>query len=177
MNKFLCAGISATSLLLSSQVLAAKGPLQPVNKANNQGAATRIVGGEVATQENWPWMTAYVATFTDFLTSLSVNDVVYDTRAFTSGAAGQASAAMVSCGIADAVCAEATGSVCLIERGDVNFSVKVDNCEAGGGIGAIIYNNEEVGNIAGTLGEDYTGSIPVVAVTREDGLALLVLGR
>ena len=74
MNKFLCASISATSLLLSSQVLAAKGPLQPVNKANNQGAATRIVGGEVATQENWPWMTAYVATFTDFLTSLSVND-------------------------------------------------------------------------------------------------------
>lgn len=175
MNKFLCAGISATSFLLSSQVLAAKEPLQPVNKANTQFAETRIVGGEEAIQENWPWMTAYVFTFTDILTSLSVNNLAYETRSFTSGAAGQATAPMVSCGIGDAVCADATGKVCLIERGEVDFSLKVDNCEAGGGVGAIIYNNEEIGNISGTLGEDYTGTIPVVAVAQEDGLALLEL--
>jgi secreted trypsin-like serine protease len=173
MKKFLCAGISATSILISSQVLAEKAPLQPVNKAKTQIAETRIVGGEVAIKENWPWMTAYVVTFTDFMTSLSVNDVIYETRSFTSGASGQASAEMVACGIGDQVCADATGNVCLIERGDVNFSVKVDNCEAGGGIGAIIYNNEEIGNISGTLGDDYTGTIPVVAISREDGLVLL----
>lgn len=175
MIKFLCAGLSATSLLLSSQVLADKGLQQPVNKAKAEIAATRIVGGEEAVQQNWPWMTAYVFTFTDFATSLSVNNVIFDTRSFTSGAAGQVSAAMVSCGIGDAVCADATGNVCLIERGDVNFSEKADNCEAGGGIGAIIYNNEETGNISGTMGDDYTGTIPVVAITRDDGLALLEL--
>ncbi|WP_339721211.1 trypsin-like serine protease [uncultured Paraglaciecola sp.] len=173
MNKFLCAGLSATSLLLSSHVLAEKGPLQATIKANNQLAETRIVGGEEAVQENWPWMTAYVFTFEDFLTTLSVNNIIFETRAFTSGASGQASAEMVSCGIADAVCADATSKVCLIERGEVDFSLKVDNCEAGGGIGAIIYNNEEEGNISGTLGDDYTGTIPAVAVTREDGLTLL----
>lgn len=173
MNKFLCAGISASSLFLSSQVLAEKGLQTLDNKSNTVAAATRIVGGEEAVQQNWPWMTAYVFTFTDFSTSLSVNNVTYVTRPFTSGAAGEASAAMVSCGIGDAVCADATGNVCLIERGEINFSVKADNCEAGGGIGAIIYNNEETGNISGTLGDDYTGTIPVVAITRDDGLALL----
>jgi secreted trypsin-like serine protease len=173
MNKLLVAGIPATLLFLSSQVVAGKTQLVPINKVNNQIAETRIVGGEEAQQENWPWMTAYVGTFTDFITSLSVNGVFYETRSFTFGSAGQATAPMVSCGIADQVCADATGNVCLIERGDVDFSLKADNCEAGGGIGAIIYNNEELGNIAGTLGDAYTGTIPVVAVTREDGLDLL----
>ena len=173
MNKFLVAGIPASLLFLSSHVLAGNTQVMPSTKVNNQIAETRIVGGEVATQENWPWMTAYVITFTDFLTSLSVNDVIYETRSFTSGAPGQASAEIISCGIADAMCADATGNVCLIERGEVDFSVKVDNCEAGGGIGAIIYNNEEIGNISGTLGDDYTGTIPAVAINREDGLVLL----
>jgi secreted trypsin-like serine protease len=173
MNKFLCAGISATSLLLSSQLFAAKGPLQPVNKTNNQVAETRIVGGEEATQENWPWMAAYVFTFDGVATSLEVADITYETEPFTFGVPGEVSGEVFDCGIGGEVCADATEKVCLIERGTFDFSKKVDNCEAGGGIGAIIYNNEEVGNISGTLGEDYTGTIPVVAVTQEDGLALL----
>jgi secreted trypsin-like serine protease len=119
-------------------------------------------------------MTAYVGVFTNFLTSLSVNNVIYETRSFTSGVGDQAGGELIACGIGDAVCVDATGNVCLIERGIVDFSEKSDNCEAGGGIGAIIYNNEEVGNITGgTLGEDYTGTIPIVAVNQKDGLALL----
>ncbi|GAC21377.1 trypsin-like serine protease [Paraglaciecola arctica] len=173
MNKFLVAGISTTLLLLSNQVMAEKSHLTASSKANNQIAQTRIVGGEQAIKENWPWMTAYVFTSTDFVTSLSVNDVIYETSAFTSGAAGQVTSQIVACGIGDLVCTDATGKVCLIERGEVDFSLKADNCEAGGGIGAIIYNNEEIGNISGTLGDDYTGTIPVVAVNREDGLTLL----
>jgi secreted trypsin-like serine protease len=145
----------------------------PDNKANNQIAETRIVGGEEATQENWPWMTAYVGVFTNFLTSLNVNNVIYETRAFTSGVGGQAIGEIIACGIGDAVCADSSGNVCLIERGIVNFSEKADNCEAGGGVGAIIYNNEEFGNISGTLGDEYTGTIPIVAVNQKDGLALL----
>jgi secreted trypsin-like serine protease len=173
MKTFLTTGLTTVLFFVAGSVLAAKGQLTPSDKANNQIAETRIVGGEEATQENWPWMTAYVVTSTEFVTSLSVNDVIYPTRSFTSGVGGQASGEIISCGIGDTICADATGNVCLIERGDVNFSEKADNCEAGGGIGAIIYNNEELGNISGTLGEDYAGTIPVVAVTREDGLTLL----
>jgi secreted trypsin-like serine protease len=173
MNSFLKTGIATALILICGFAVAAKNPLSPSNKVNNQIAETRIVGGEEATQENWPWMTAYVITFNELATSLSVNDVIYETRSFTSGVGGQASGEIIACGIGDAVCVEATGKVCLIERGDVNFSEKADNCEAGGGIGAIIYNNEEIGNISGTLGDEYTGTIPVVAITREDGFTLL----
>ena len=173
MNSFLKTGITSALIFMCGSAVAAKIPLAPSNKVNNQLAATRIVGGEKAIQDNWPWMTAYVITFNELATSLSVNDVIYETRSFTSGVGGQASAEIIACGIGDAVCADATSKVCLIERGDVNFSVKADNCEAGGGIGAIIYNNEELGNISGTLGEEYAGTIPVVAITREDGLTLL----
>jgi len=173
MNSFLKTGITSALFFICGFALAAKSPLTPYNKASNQIAETRIVGGEEATQENWPWMTAYVFTFNELTTSLSVNDVNYETRSFTSGVGGQASGEIMTCGIGDAVCTDAIDKVCLIERGEVNFSEKADNCEAGGGIGAIIYNNEEAGNISGTLGDEYTGTIPIVAVSQKDGLALL----
>lgn len=174
MNSFLKTGITSALIFMCGSAVAAKSPLSPSNKVNNQIAETRIVGGEAAIQDNWPWMTAYVITFNELATSLSVNNVNYETRSFTSGVGGQASGEIIACGIGDAVCIDATDKVCLIERGDVNFSEKADNCEAGGGIGAIIYNNEEIGNISGgTLGDEYTGTIPVVAITREDGLTLL----
>jgi len=172
-NKLLKTGLTSVLFFVAGSAIAAKGQLTPANKANNQIAETRIVGGEEATQENWPWMTAYVFTFDALLTSLDVNNVIYETRSFSFGAAGQATGKMIDCGIGDSVCADATDNVCLIERGDVDFSAKADNCEAAGGIGAIIYNNEELGNISGTMGDDYTGTIPVVAITREDGLILL----
>jgi secreted trypsin-like serine protease len=173
MNSFLKMVIATALFFICGYAVALKSQLMPDNKANNQIAETRIVGGEKATQENWPWMTAYVGVFTNFLTSLNVNNVIYETSSFTFGVGGQASGKIIACGIGDAVCADSSGNVCLIERGDVNFSEKADNCEAGGGIGAIIYNNEEIGNISGTLGDEYAGTIPVVAITREDGLTLL----
>ena len=176
-NSFLKTGIASALLFVCASSAATQSPLIASNKVSTQFAETRIVGGEQATKENWPWITAYVGVYTDFLTSLSVNDVVYDTRSFSSGgpgqAVGQAIGQIISCGIGDVICADATGKVCLIERGDINFSEKADNCEAGGGIGAIIYNDKEEGNFSGTLGDKYAGAIPVVAVTREDGLILL----
>jgi secreted trypsin-like serine protease len=173
MNKLFKAGLTSVLFFVAVSALAEKSQLTPSNKANNTIADTRIVGGEEATQENWPWMTAYVFTFDALLTSLDVNNVNYVTQSFTFGASGQASGEIVACGIGDTQCADATGKVCLIERGEVDFSAKANNCEDGGGIGAIIYNNEELGNISGTMGEDYTGTIPVVSVTQEDGLILL----
>lgn len=170
---FLRTGITSVLLFITGSAIAAKNPLTPSNQGNNQIAETRIVGGEEAIQENWPWMTAYVFTFDGVATSLDVNNVSFETEPFTFGVSGQASGEIIACGIGDLICADATDNVCLIERGDVNFFEKAANCEAGGGIGAIIYNNEDIGNITGTLGEDYTGTIPVVAITREDGLTLL----
>lgn len=48
---------------------------------------------------------------------------------------------LVDCGLAESNC-PAAGSVCLIARGNISFADKVTNCQAGGGVAAIIYNNE-----------------------------------
>jgi hypothetical protein len=111
MNSFFKTGITSALIFMCGFAVAEKSPFIPSNKANNQLAETRIVGGEEATQENWPWMTAYVFTFNELATSLSVNDVIYETRSFTFGVGGQASGEMITCGIGDAVCADATDNV------------------------------------------------------------------
>ena len=53
-----------------------------------------------------------------------------------------------------------SGKVCLIQRGTVSFADKVLNCQASGGVGAVIYNNA-AGGFSGTLG-GATTSIPSV---------------
>jgi secreted trypsin-like serine protease len=131
----------------------------------------KIVGGEVATEGDWPWMSALVYTYNEISTSLTVDNINYESEAFSGGVSGSASGITVDCGIGDAQCVDASNKVCLIERGEINFSVKVENCQLGGGIGAIIYNNID-GIISGTLGDDFTGTIPVVAITQADGITL-----
>jgi len=132
---------------------------------------TKIVGGEVADEDKWPWMSALVYTSNEISTTLTVDNTSYVSQSFIGGFTGSSTGHTVDCGIADTQCSDATGKVCLIERGDIHFSVKVENCQAGGGIGAIIYNNEE-GFINGTLGESFTGTIPVVSISLADGVTL-----
>ncbi|MEP2651509.1 MAG: trypsin-like serine protease [Paraglaciecola sp.] len=175
MNRLLTAIFSWVILTISPYVFSASDSNLLNTKNKDSLIESRIVGGEVADTNDWPWIAAYVNTTNVITTSLEVNNVSYISDYFTFGVSGSASAELVSCGIADDICVDADAKVCLIERGEVNFSEKANNCETAGGVGAIIYNNEEEGNISGTLGSDYTGSIPVVAVTRTDGLALLEL--
>jgi len=131
----------------------------------------KIVGGEVSNEGDWPWMSALVYTQSEISTTLTVDTFHYESQAFTGGVAGSATGNTIDCGIGDTQCSGATDKICLIERGDITFSEKVENCQAGGGIGAIIYNHEE-GAIRGTLGENFTGSIPVLSVTQADGATL-----
>jgi aminopeptidase YwaD len=62
-----------------------------------------------------------------------------------------------------------TGSIALIERGEIQFSEKVANATAAGAAGVVVFNNES-GSFAGQL----TGGsrIPAAAVSQEDGQAL-----
>ncbi|MBL8327187.1 MAG: S8 family serine peptidase [Rubrivivax sp.] len=81
-----------------------------------------------------------------------------------------ATGALFDFGIGSAVNAGAAGKVCLIARGTVDFAAKVSNCQASGGIGAIIHNNV-AGAFTGTLGTTVT-AIPSVSISLEDGNAL-----
>lgn len=160
------------SCLFSNAVLAKSNVEHPTVQSNKNLVTTKIVGGEVATQQNWPWMTAYVVTFQDISTSLTVEGINYDTRHFTEGPDGDVSAEIASCGDGQQACTEVQNKICLIERGTNTFAEKALNCENAGGVGVIIYNNEE-GPISGTVGDNFTGRIPLIAITQEDGESLL----
>ncbi|WP_462150829.1 S8 family serine peptidase [Pseudoalteromonas xiamenensis] len=98
-----------------------------------------------------------------------------DGAAFASSSmenAGNASGSLYFMGTAEATDNAANGKVCLIDRGTISFHDKVANCEASGGIGAIIVNNE-AGMLYGTLGDTNTTTIPAVGAAFEDRTALM----
>ncbi len=74
-------------------------------------------------------------------------------------------------GLGGAVMAGMTGKVCLIQRGTYDFATKVNNCQASGGVGAVVYNNA-AGGFGGTLGGVVT-AIPSVTASAAEGAAML----
>ena len=64
------------------------------------------------------------------------------------------------------------GKIALIRRGVITFEAKVTRVTEAGALGAVIYNNEE-GLFRGTLVRQ--SQIPVVAISRESGEAILGL--
>jgi subtilisin family serine protease len=105
--------------------------------------------------------------------SLDVGGTPYMVTAAQYAPASSATGALADFGFGDtAVPGSMTGKVCLIQRGnDVSFADKSINCQASGGIGAVIYNNT-TGDLNMTLGGPVV-SIPVVGATQTDGTAML----
>jgi len=127
----------------------------------------RIVGGEESSINQWPFMAALMLKNV----GITVADNNFAAFFMTGSPQNLFSGNLVNCEKGFDVCQNATDKICLIERGETFFSEKVQNCHAGGGIGAIIYNNEE-DHFFGNLGDE--GSrIPAVSTSRESGLALL----
>ncbi len=81
--------------------------------------------------------------------------------------AGSASGTTYFMGTAESTDGNANGKICVIDRGNISFHDKVANCEASGGIGAILVNNEP-GMLYGTLGSPNNTSIPAVGAAQED---------
>ena len=104
-------------------------------------------------------------------TSLTVSGTSVEASGMDGSPLGIASGALVDCGLGESACANASGKVCLISRGNISFAEKVQACESGGGVGAVIYNNE-AGMLFGTMGETVT-SIPSAGISDTDGAALL----
>jgi subtilisin family serine protease len=83
-----------------------------------------------------------------------------------------ANGALANFGLGDTpVAGSMAGKVCLVQRGGISFADKVLNCEASGGVGAVIYNNVP-GMLFGTMGGIAT-TIPSAGASDTDG-ALMV---
>ncbi len=84
---------------------------------------------------------------------------------------GVVTAAGFFIGTAETTNSGANGNICVIDRGNISFADKVNNCAASGGVGAVIVNNE-----AGVINMDLTGvttSIPAVSTLLADRTTLI----
>ncbi len=97
------------------------------------------------------------------VSSGSVGGVSYTVGDMTGSPKKSATAALFDFGLGTAVNTAASGKVCLIQRGTVDFATKVTNCQNSGGVGAIVYNNA-AGTFGGTLGTSVT-TIPSITAT------------
>lgn len=78
---------------------------------------------------------------------------------------------IVDCDFGLDVC-ESDEKICLIQRGGITFHEKAENCEAGGGSMALIYNNGYTDYTQWSLGADNLISIPVLALSLDDGSSI-----
>jgi subtilisin family serine protease len=100
------------------------------------------------------------STVTTGSSSYSGNHIEFSAR-------GSATGTIVNGGRATSV-GDWTGNIVLVERGDISFYEKVRNVEAGGGLAAVIYNNEP-GNFLGTLGAGNSSDIVAISLSQGDG--------
>ncbi|MCI0444946.1 S8 family serine peptidase [bacterium] len=82
------------------------------------------------------------------------------------------SGTLVNGALCDKKSASWNGKIVLCKRGQIFFRTKVENVQASGGVGTVIYNNAP-GNFSGTLGEGPPSSIPAISLSQVQGLFLL----
>lgn len=134
-------------------------PACNANKTN----CVEVTAGGVNTLSTYP---AGGAT----LPSLNVDGNDYAASAFEN--VGSVTGATFYMGTAESTNSGASGKVCVIDRGNISFHDKVQNCQNSGGIGAIIVNNV-AGVLSGTLGDTNATTIPAVGAALEDKSALV----
>lgn len=130
----------------------------------DEGICVEVAAGGVDTLSTVPAGTGPLA-------SLSADSSFFAASAMENF--GSAAGSTYFMGTAEAVDTGASGKICVIDRGNISFFDKVNNCEQSGGIGAVIVNNE-AGMLYGTLGETNTTSIPAVGAALEDRASLVV---
>lgn len=106
-----------------------------------------------------------------YVNQLTVGTTVYSANQIEFAATGQVSGALIDGGLCTAA-GSWTGKVVLCQRGDISFYDKVLNVQNGGGVAAVLYNNE-AGNFNGTLGDGFTSTIVALSISQADGQYLV----
>lgn len=133
------------------------------NKTYDEGVCVEATAGGVDTLSTYPSGGASLST-------LTADSVGFASSAMENN--GNASASTYFMGTAESTDSNASGKICMIDRGVISFHDKVLNCENSGGVGAVIINNEP-GMLYGTLGTSNNTTIPAVGTAQEDRSALL----
>ncbi|MCO7223057.1 trypsin-like serine protease [Pleionea sp. CnH1-48] len=132
---------------------------------------------DARTQELWPWMTPLVKTYRSRVAAVTLDKQRLTAAPLNGSKGGDVKGLLAHCGFAEQICSDSLGKICLIERGSqephraLTFAQKINHCEQGGGIGAIIYNDKPK-SFSGTLNGAQTG-IPSAVVGGREGQRLL----
>lgn len=109
---------------------------------------------------------------TALVSALTVGASSYEVGSVTGSPRATVTAPLADFGFGGTVNPAMAGKVCLISRGaGLSFGTKVANCQASGGVAAILYNNVP-GGLSATLGSTVT-TIPSVAASQAQGVAML----
>ncbi|PKG79667.1 alkaline serine protease [Shewanella sp. Actino-trap-3] len=130
---------------------------------NDETICVEVTAGGVDTLSTYPAGQATAS-------NLSVDGFAFASSAMENS--GSVTGSTFYMGTAESTNSGANGNICVIDRGVISFYDKVANCEASGGVGAIIVNNV-AGVLYGTLGDTNTTSIPAVGAAFEDRAALV----
>jgi subtilisin family serine protease len=103
--------------------------------------------------------------------ALTIANKAYVTVPMDGTPAASVVAPLANFGTGETLDVPVAGKVCLIQRGNISFAQKVLNCQASGGVGAVIYNNV-AGALYGTLGGAAT-TVPSTGASDTDGAAML----
>ncbi len=76
-------------------------------------------------------------------------------------------------GTAEVVDSGAAGSICVIDRGNISFADKINNCGLSGGVGAVVINNVAGEGVVNMDISGVTTSIPAVGTAFEDRSTLV----
>lgn len=134
------------------------------NREEHDGYGVEISGGGQEVLSTVPSGTGAVA-------AISADGV--GVAASSTSNTGTVTATGYFMGTAESIDAGAAGKVCIIDRGNVSFADKVNNCGASGGVGAIVINNVAG---EGVINMDIAGvstSIPAVGTAYEDRSVLI----
>jgi subtilisin family serine protease len=126
------------------------------------GLGVEVTAGGVGTLSTYPAGMATIASLT--VDGAGVASAATDNT-------GSVSGSTYFMGTGEATDSGANGKICVIDRGNISFADKINNCGNSGGIGAIVVNNE-----AGVIYMDITGattSIPAVGAALEDRAAIV----
>lgn len=130
----------------------------------HDGYGVEVTAGGVNTLSTYPAGGASIA-------SLTVDGVGITASATDN--TGSVSGATYFMGTAEATDSGASGKICVIDRGNISFADKINNCGNSGGIGAVVINNVAG---EGVVNMDITGvttSIPAVGTAFEDRAAIV----
>ncbi|CAM3657688.1 S8 family serine peptidase [Rheinheimera salexigens] len=170
-----------TTLAAAAKLRAAQAGVFVAVSAGNSGPAAETVGTPA------PWVTTVAAsTYTGFSVASGIEITMGPLSGIYRALEGAQSKPLSETGdvIADVIvavpldgCSALTnpaaisGQFALIQRGGCSFDIKLDNAQAAGAVGAIVYNNSPASPIV-MGGSSTTLTIPAVMISQADGSAI-----